>query len=367
MPFIPGLTLCARFYQQVVRPILDETFPALPYAAALIGAGSEVLGFDTEISADHHWGPRVMLFLREGDLQQHADALYTTLAERLPLTFEGYPTNFSPPVEANGVRLLRAVESGPVAHRVETFSVEGFWREYLGVAPWQEPDLLDWLTVEEQRLRAVTCGAVFWDGLGERGLLAARARLAYYPRDVWLYLLAALWAKIGQEEPFVGRAGSAGDELGSALIAARLAGALMRLCFLMERTYAPYSKWLGTAFSRLACAAEMAPHLRDTLRAPAWPAREAALGRALQQAARMHNRLGLTPPLPEQVSMFHGRPFRVIHGERFAGALAAQISDPRVRALPPYAGSVNQWVDSVDVLDDVRLCARLKALYNPQG
>lgn len=364
MAFTPGLELCSAFYHQAVRPILDDSFPGLSYSAALIGAGSEVLGFDTEMSADHHWGPRVMLFLDEADLRALAERIYATLAERLPLTFGGYPTNFSPPVEANGTRLLQAVERGPVAHRVEMLSAAGFWRDYLGVPPWVEPDLLDWLIFEEHRLRAVTGGAVFWDGLVP-SLQAARDRLAYYPRDVWLYLLAAQWSKIGQEEPFVGRTGSVGDELGSAVIAARLAAAVMRLCFLMERSYAPYSKWFGTAFSRLKCAGEVAPHLRQALGAAGWAEREAALGRALEAAARMHNRLGLTAPLPERVSAFHGRPFNVIHGEQFAAALAEQIVDPRARHLPPNVGSVNQWVESVDVLDEVGLCRRLKAVYGP--
>ncbi len=362
MTFTPGLALCEAFYRQAVHPILEDAFPGLRYSAALIGSGSEVLGFDTEMSADHHWGPRVMLFMEEADLRACGESLYVTLAERLPLTFGGYPTNFSPPVEANGVRLLQAVERGPVAHRVETFSVAGFWQSYLGAEPWAEPDVLDWLTFEEHRLRAITGGAVFWDGL-QPGLQAARAQLAYYPREVWLYLMAAQWAKIGQEEPFVGRAGSVGDELGSAVIAGRLAGALMRLCFLMERQYAPYSKWFGTAFSRLACAPEMIVPLQAALRANAWQAREAALGAALQAAARLHNRLGLTEALPERVSAFHGRPFQVIHAEEFARALAAQISDPRVRALPANIGSVNQWVESVDVLENVGLCARLKGVY----
>lgn len=35
---------------------------------------------------------------------------------------------------------------------------------------------------------------------------------------------------------------------GSAVITARLARDLMRLCLLMDRRYPPYSKWLGTAF-----------------------------------------------------------------------------------------------------------------------
>ena len=91
MPFTPGLPLCADFYHQAVRPILDDAFPGLRHSAALIGPGSEVLGFDTGISADHHWGPRVMLFLEETDLRAHADHIFITLAERLPLKHTGRP------------------------------------------------------------------------------------------------------------------------------------------------------------------------------------------------------------------------------------------------------------------------------------
>jgi len=56
--FIPGLELSRRFYWEAVRPVLDAEFPGLRHSAALIGTGSEVLGFDTPMSSDHHWGPR---------------------------------------------------------------------------------------------------------------------------------------------------------------------------------------------------------------------------------------------------------------------------------------------------------------------
>ena len=62
--FIPGLKLSGFFYQKEIKPISDREFPSLPYSAAVIGWGSEVLGFDTPTSRDHHWGPRV-LFKRE--------------------------------------------------------------------------------------------------------------------------------------------------------------------------------------------------------------------------------------------------------------------------------------------------------------
>jgi hypothetical protein len=44
--FVPGVRLAGEFFAEVVRPLLEAEFPGLGYAAALIGAGSEVLGFD---------------------------------------------------------------------------------------------------------------------------------------------------------------------------------------------------------------------------------------------------------------------------------------------------------------------------------
>ena len=61
--FVKGLVLNRAFFFEVIEPILDKEFPDLRYAAGLIGVGSEVLGYDSELSSDHHWGPRGMLFL----------------------------------------------------------------------------------------------------------------------------------------------------------------------------------------------------------------------------------------------------------------------------------------------------------------
>ena len=62
---------------------------------------------------------------------------------------------------------------------------------------------------------------------------------------MWRYVLACQWKRISQEEAFVGRCGEVGDELGSAVVAARLIRDVMRLVLLIERRYPPYSKWLG--------------------------------------------------------------------------------------------------------------------------
>ena len=71
----------------------------------------------------------------------------------------------------------------------------------------------------------------------------------------------------------------------------------MRLCFLMERQYAPYSKWFGTAFSRLRCGPDLTPTLWRVVRAETWQAREDALLAAYEKLAAMHNALQLTDPV----------------------------------------------------------------------
>lgn len=68
--FIPGIVLSKRFFFEAVKPILDTKMSDLKYSAGLIGYGSEVLGFDTVQSVDHHWGPRLLLFLSENDYQE---------------------------------------------------------------------------------------------------------------------------------------------------------------------------------------------------------------------------------------------------------------------------------------------------------
>jgi hypothetical protein len=194
------------------------------------------------------------------------------------------------------------------------------------------------------------------------GLAEIRTRLAYYPHDLWLYLLACQWSQIGQEEPFVGRTSEAGDDLGSRLIAARLVGSAMRLAFLLERRYAPYSKWFGTHFQRLALAPRLSPHLQAALAAEDWQGREAGLCAAFELLAEQHNALGLTEAVTIKCSQFHGRPFWVIHADEIAARLQAAIRDETMRNWGLW-GSVNQFSPSTDLLEDVAGLGRLRGLY----
>jgi hypothetical protein len=354
-PFIPGLELSRRFYEEVVRPLIERHFSGLAHAAARIGPGSEVLGFDTPMSTDHDWGPAVQLFVRDTDAEL-IPAIDAALLAELPPLFAGYPVLVPAGADAPS-------DTPGAYHRVLTTTLRAFVQEQIAHDIDTPFEPADWLTISSQKLCELTGGAVHHDGAGE--LTALLAKLAYYPRDVWLYLLAAGWQRIGQEEHLMPRAGFVGDELGASIIGARLARDVISLAFLLERRYAPYPKWFGSAFRRLRSAATLGPLLEQAQHADHWSERAAALGAAYVHLAGMQNELGLTPPVSTELVSFFGRPFPVIYGGEIARALVAELRDPAVVQIASrrLIGSIDQWSDSTDLRADAGWRPLLKRLY----
>jgi hypothetical protein len=335
----------------------------MPHAAARLGPCSDVLGFDTPMSMDHDWGLKLALFLNDDD-EGKEGAVHSLLAQELPFEFMGIPTSFTPPDE-KGAAAMHLAAVRPLNHAVKVTTPRQFFSFWLRLKIDQPFTVVDWLSVSAQTLRELTAGAVYHDSPGQ--LTAIRQELSWYPHDVWLYLLACGWQRIGQEEHLMPRAGSVGDELGSALIGSRLGRDIMSLCFLLEKQYPPYPKWFGSAFQRLACAPALTPVLLQAQRAETWQARQAALCDALRELARLHNALGVTEPLSEAVQSFFERPFMVIGGERFVEALLAQIADPAVQAVARLGliGSVDQFSDSTDLRSHMNWRSRLQRFLDP--
>jgi hypothetical protein len=94
-----------------------------------------------------------------------------------------------------------------------------------------------------------------------------------------------------------------------------------------------------------------------------WRTRERHLAQAYEVVARLHNALGVTEQVAEGAASFHGRPFLLIHADRFVRAAERAITDATVRNLSPRIGPVNQWVDSTDVLERPSILQRLRSAY----
>lgn len=340
-----GLGLSQRFYESHVAPVIRQHFPDLPHTACRIGWGSEVLGYDTDLSADHDYGPCVQILLAEDSFPSTAQALMRHFGEGLPATFEGWPVRFSrnvrPPKTHPELGLLGA------DHGVELYTLSAWCKQFLRREFGTGLTVRDWLSYPEQFFLLVTAGGVFRDDLGE--LTALRDRLAYFPRDVWLYKLAAQWGRIAEERAYVGRTGDVGDEIGSRIIASRMVENIMRLGMLIERRYAPYPKWLGTAFGRLDCATDLIPLLEHVLSAQSWQEREASLLKACKFMAELQVRSDIPGAIAPIAGTLHGRPYRFIDSLKIGEALRAAISDDDVRSLPE-CGAADQFISSNYVL-----------------
>jgi hypothetical protein len=342
--FVPGLPLSHDYFEHVVAPIVADILPGIPYAAALVGDGSEVQGFDTARSMDHDWGPRVQLFFDPDHIAHARELLTLKLAARLPHEFGGHSTQYhrgdtsQPSGPWRWGEIIRGVEIHEPGHWALT---------YLGVDPRRGLTVGDWLAMPWTLLRGVTGGAIWRDDSG--GLSRVRAAVRWYSTDLWRYVVASQWQRIDEEEPFVGRTSEVNAEVGSRIVAVRQLREIMHLCFLLERQYPPYSKWLETGFARLGVGGSLLPLMLEVTAAPDFRAREHALGQIYERVATLHNASNLSAPVDPRLQHFHDRPFRVLNSHRFVAATLAAIEDSRLRSMPLH-GCISQCVDCTAVL-----------------
>ncbi|GAB3953603.1 DUF4037 domain-containing protein [Kribbella albertanoniae] len=326
--------LSAAFYEDVIRPVVD-----VPHAAGLLGWGSDVLGYDTARSMDHGWGPRLQVFVDEPAKVRDA------IEQALPDSYDGHPVRFG-------------WDTQEPIHHITVTTLSDWLVGLLGFDA-STTSTTDWLITPQQKLLEVVAGPVYAD---DGRLEPVRARLQWYPDEIWRWSMACQWSRIGQEETFVQRTHEVGDELGSRVLAARLTRDLMRLALLQSRAYAPYSKWLGTAFAQLDHADGLNRVLADVVAADNYPAREQALTTGYQLLGERHNALAITPAVDPTPRPFHERPALVLGADRFAAACLATVTDSGLLALPSI-GTVDQFADNTDLLSNPSAYRRLIDVY----
>jgi len=149
-------------------------------------------------------------------------------------------------------------------------------------------------------------------------------------------------------------------------VTARIARDQIKLAFLIERRWAPYSKWLGRAFSELPVSSQLTPLLQAALNADDWRDRETNLCAASSVLANATNRLGLAESIDPSPRQFFDRDIRVLGAARVVETLARSVTDPEVSRLIDslggrlvgmhrLPGSLDQALDCVDVLTNREL------------
>jgi hypothetical protein len=249
-----GLEISREYIQEVILPGLrveiGDEIDRL--AVAVIGTGSDVQGWDDEISRDHHWGPRATIFFRREDEDTLGPQIKSFLHHNLPGTYRDYEV-------VVGLEDLIGVCCT---------SIESFFEFFLGTSTLPETDL-DWIKLCETDLQHVTGGDVVIDGHGE--LTHRREVLHYYPETVWKKRIAD-WCcyATGRDAPYnLYRVAKRNDPITRAHYLSQCLRRQMELCFMLNRKYAPYPKWLNRQFRQLPRYAEsMAPIIDEAFAEP---------------------------------------------------------------------------------------------------
>ena len=222
-----GLQLCKAYFEEFGMPMLREQFPQYMdrIAAGLCGEGSECFGFDDEFSKDHDWGPGFCLWIPE-DIKDRIGEDLQKAYENLPKSYHGYKRN--------------TTKEGKI--RTGVWTISGFYSYFLnGTIPKTEQE---WLACEEEALAAVTNGEVFFDGSGEFSRIRNRIK-EYYPKGVQRKRLGReliLMAQTGQYN--FPRMLKRSDKVTAQMYLSQFMTHTLRVLYLLNSTYAPYTKWL---------------------------------------------------------------------------------------------------------------------------
>ena len=229
-----GLELARRYFEEYGLPMIRDKFPKYEerIAAGLVGPGSECFGFDDGISRDHDFGPGFCIWLTKDDYKKIGKALQKEY-DALPKEFMGY----------------KRLDTENAGKRVGVFSIKKFYKNILGIKGVIDTDE-KWLYTDDEKFAHAVNGEVFVDGPGV--FTAMRDQLLkYYPDKVWrrkIARCAALMSQTGQyNHP---RMLQRGDTVSASVYLADFCRATMQIMYLLNRQYAPYSKWLYKGLER---------------------------------------------------------------------------------------------------------------------
>ena len=223
-----GLTLAERYFTTFGLPLIRDKFSDYQerIAAGLVGLGSECLGFDDEFSRDHDWGPGFCLWLTRSD-HERIGRLLQEEYQKLPQSFDGFERKVSEWGES----------------RIGVFETGEFYRGFLG-RPDAPEILYDWLRIPENSLSICTAGRVFYDPLGEFSGIRQKL-LKFFPDDIRIVKIAARCMSAGQSGQYnLLRSLWRRDYFAAQYAETKFCADIMALVYLLNRSYAPYYKWL---------------------------------------------------------------------------------------------------------------------------
>lgn len=217
-----GMELSKKYFNDIAYPLIKEKFPKLRgrLAYGLVGEGSECYGLDDDLSKDHDFYPRLMIWMEDSDFNKYGRDIKEFLSkESRDFDYEKAHLNF---------------RTGPI-------SIGDFYQRYTSFKKFPIADL-DYFKIPETFLSTATNGEVFLDELGEFSKIRSYLK-SHYPEDVYLKKLAKALSLMGQAGQYnYPRSIQRSDISASFLAKAKFVENTYHALFLLSRNYMPYYK-----------------------------------------------------------------------------------------------------------------------------
>lgn len=230
----------AEFIFKYSSEFLKEMFPNLYNRScfALVGTGSECLGFDDSTSEDHDFSSRCQLFLNKDD--------YNLYQENLNKVFKIFLSSLKEKLITENNLIKNIAEN----MNLEIISISDFYKYYTLFENGPRT-IYEYRKVPMDLLCVATNGKVFMDNLGEFSKIRNRL-LEFYPEDIRLKKIAFQLNKMAQSGQYnYNRMLKRDDIVASNIAQAEFVNHYLNLVHLLNRKYMPFYKWAYKSASTL--------------------------------------------------------------------------------------------------------------------
>ena len=189
---------------------------------ALVGVGSECLGFDDEISEDHDFSSRCQLFLDDSDYKTYKSDLESSLKIFC--------------------KDLESLTSNLKVVNIEIMPISNFYKYYTLFENGPKTES-EYRKVPMDLLCVATNGKVFLDNLGKFSEIRNRL-LNFYPEDIRLKKIAFQLNKMAQSGQYnYSRMIKRGDTVAANIAQGEFVKHYLEFVHLLNKKYMPFYKW----------------------------------------------------------------------------------------------------------------------------
>ena len=212
--------IVAKYTSEFIKVKYPDLYSRI--CLALVGVGSECLGFDDEISEDHDFSSRCQLFLDDSD--------YKTYKSNLESSLKIFCKD------------LESLASNLKDINVEIMPISNFYKYYTLFENGPKTES-EYRKVPMDLLCVATNGKVFSDNLGKLSEIRNRL-LNFYPEDIRLKKIAFQLNKMAQSGQYnYSRMIKRGDTVAANIAQGEFVKHYLEFVHLLNKKYMPFYKW----------------------------------------------------------------------------------------------------------------------------